>query len=286
MKKVLVTGGNAGIGLALCTQLVGEDGCHVYLCSRNEDKGKAAVAMILEKYPNKGKCELVVMDVGKDESVTAAAKALSSETFYGIVNNAGAGLSHGVSSDVILNVNLMGPKRVCDAFLPLLDKKEGRIVNVSSGAASAYVKGSMGKNPMGKAKSEEKAPLISFDVTWEQILGCVEAEKKAGGGTIGGFAAYGLSKAALTAYTMSLAKAHPKITSSSCSPGFIATAMTKGFGAKLSPEQGTVSLRHCLFGKLGGNGWYFGSDAKRSPLDRARDPGDPEYKPEEEGKKN
>jgi len=173
----------------------------------------------------------------------------------------------------------MGPKRVCDAFLPMLDKKEGRIVNVSSGAASAYMKGSMGKMKMGKCTKEEKAPLLSFDVTWEQILGCVEAEKKAGSGTIEPFTAYGLSKAGLTAYTMYLAKLYPAIVSSSCSPGFIATAMTKGYGAKLTPEQGTVSLRHCLFGKLGGNGWYFGSDAKRSPLDKAREPGDPEYKP-------
>jgi len=283
MKKVLVTGGNAGIGFALCKQLVGEDECHVYLCSRNEDKGKAAVASILEKYP-KGKCELVVLDVANDESVTTAAKALSSVSFNAIVNNAGTGFSHGATYDVILNVNLMGPKRVCDAFIPLLDKKEGRIVNVSSGAASAYIKGSLGKKVLGKLKSEDKAPLTSFDVTWEKILACVEAEKKANNGNIDGLTAYGLSKAALTAYTMVLAKEHPNITSSSCSPGFIATAMTKGFGAKLTPEQGTASLRHCLFAKLGGNGWYFGSDAKRSPLDRSREPGDPEYNPEEDGK--
>mmetsp|Transcript_3255 Transcript_3255/g.4433 ORF Transcript_3255/g.4433 Transcript_3255/m.4433 type:complete len:162 (-) Transcript_3255:312-797(-) len=161
----------------------------------------------------------------------------------------------------------------------MLDKKDGRIVNVSSGLASAYMKGSMGKRLVGKTSKEEKAPLLSFEVTWEQIQEVVALEKKAGGGEIDGLSAYGLSKAGLTAYTMYLAKKYPNITSSSCSPGFIATAMTKGFGAKLTPMEGTVSLSHCLFGKLGGNGWYFGSDAKRSPLDKARDPGDPEYKP-------
>eukprot|EP00466_Bigelowiella_natans_P015676 jgi/Bigna1/92136/estExt_fgenesh1_pm.C_40013 len=277
-KKVLVTGGNAGIGFAFCKKLASVHKCDVYLCSRSEDKGKAAVAKILKEFPE-AKVELVVLDVGKDESVAAAAKKLKGTKFYGIVNNAGAGLSHGVSWETILNVNLEGPKRVCDAFLPMLDEKDGRIVNVSSGAASAYMKGSLGKSPMGKVSKEEKAPLISFDVTWEQIQEVVALEKKAGGGEIDGFSAYGISKAGLTAYTMHLAKKHPHITSSSCSPGFIATAMTKGFGAKLTPMEGTVSLSHCLFGKLGGNGWYFGSDAKRSPLDKARNPGDPEYKP-------
>eukprot|EP00466_Bigelowiella_natans_P010601 jgi/Bigna1/134431/aug1.25_g9139 len=278
-KKVLVTGGNTGIGFAFCKKLAIQNKCHVYLCSRNEDKGKAAVAAILKEAPE-AKVELIVLDVGKDESVTAAAKKLEGTTLYGIVNNAGTGFAHGTSWETILNVNLEGPRRVCDAFLPMLDKKEGRIVNVSSGAASAYIKGSMGSNNVGKASKEEKAPLTSFDVTWEQIQATVEAEKKAGGGKMDGFSAYGLSKAALTAYTMLLAKKYPNITSSSCSPGFIATAMTKGFNAKLTPMQGTVSLSHCLFGKLGGNGWYFGSDAKRSPLDQGRDPGDPEYKPD------
>ena len=68
MKKVLVTGGNAGIGFALCKQLATEDGCHVYLGSRNEEKGKKAVASILEKAPD-AKVELVVVDVGSDDSV-------------------------------------------------------------------------------------------------------------------------------------------------------------------------------------------------------------------------
>ena len=35
LKRVIVTGGNAGIGFALCKQLVSEDGCFVYLGARN-----------------------------------------------------------------------------------------------------------------------------------------------------------------------------------------------------------------------------------------------------------
>ena len=36
MKRVLVTGGNAGIGLALCRQLCVDHGCHVIMGSRSE----------------------------------------------------------------------------------------------------------------------------------------------------------------------------------------------------------------------------------------------------------
>ena len=54
--------------------------------------------------------------------------------------------------------------------------------------------------------------------------------------------------------------------------------MTKGFGATKPPEEGTVSIRHCLFQDWGGgNGWYFGSDAERSPLHFMRNPGEPVY---------
>ena len=47
VRHVLVTGGNAGIGLALCQRLVVESGCHVYLGARSAEKGKAAVAEIV-----------------------------------------------------------------------------------------------------------------------------------------------------------------------------------------------------------------------------------------------
>ena len=56
--------------------------------------------------------------------------------------------------------------------------------------------------------------------------------------------------------------------------------MTDGYGAKLTPEQGTVSLMRCLFGDVV-SGNYYGSDGLRSPLTVTRDPGTPEYEGEE-----
>jgi NADPH:quinone reductase-like Zn-dependent oxidoreductase len=42
-RRILVTGANTGIGLALTKQLVKDHGCHVYLGSRSVEKGEKAV---------------------------------------------------------------------------------------------------------------------------------------------------------------------------------------------------------------------------------------------------
>jgi NAD(P)-dependent dehydrogenase (short-subunit alcohol dehydrogenase family) len=271
MKKILVTGANTGIGLALCKQLAEDHGCFVYLCSRNQERGEAAVASIGSE-----NVKLVILDVSSDASVAAAAEQLKGEELYAIVNNAGIGLvTNPGELDKIVDVNLRGAKRVTDAFLPLLQKEGGRIALTSSGAASSYVGGKW-----GSTSADEKACLVSFDVTWSQIekVCALESERGYGGGDSAQWAAYGVSKACLTAYGMLLARENPKLVVSSCSPGFIKTNMTRGYGAKLEPKDGTASLKHCLLGDLGEcRGWYYGSDGLRSPLHFMRSPGEPVY---------
>jgi NAD(P)-dependent dehydrogenase (short-subunit alcohol dehydrogenase family) len=88
---------------------------------------------------------------------------------------------------------------------------------------------------------------------------------------------YGLSKALLACYTMLLAKEHPEWVVSCITPGFIDTKLTAGMGATKTPEEGTVSIKHCLFEQLQGSGWFYGSDAVRSPLHFLRNPGEPAY---------
>ena len=63
--------------------------------------------------------------------------------------------------------------------------------------------------------------------------------------------------------------------------------MTRGYAASQAkspaelgmkpPSAGAVAPMHLLFDELEGNGRYYGSDAKRSPLDRYRSPGSPPY---------
>jgi NAD(P)-dependent dehydrogenase (short-subunit alcohol dehydrogenase family) len=99
--------------------------------------------------------------------------------------------------------------------------------------------------------------------------------------------AYGLSKALANTYTLQLARRHPEVMVNACTPGFIETDLTRHYAeAKgVSPQEmgmkppsaATRAPLHLLFGMLAGNGWYYGSDAQRSPLDRYRSPGDPPY---------
>ena len=62
-KRILVTGGNAGIGYAVCKQLATK-GCHVFLCSRSTEKGLTAVKSILDEVPS-AKVDLVQCDTSQ-----------------------------------------------------------------------------------------------------------------------------------------------------------------------------------------------------------------------------
>jgi len=204
--------------------------------------------------------------------VAAAAsikEKIGSEKIYAIVNNAGCGLAHGVSAETQFNTNLYGTKRVVDAFLPLLDASDGRIVSVGSGAGPMYMK---------SQSDETKVALTAPGTTWEQIDSFVNAERSSGK-DFEGFPAYGLSKAAVATLSISLAASHPNILSTTVTPGFIETAITQGMGASKKPEEGTVSIRRCLFEDKAKivNGAFYGSDGLRSPLTSGRDPGTPEY---------
>ena len=212
-KTILVTGANTGIGYALCKLLATEHGCAVLLGSRTRSKGEKAVAEIRALAPS-ASVELVEIDVSSDESVAAAAAAVREKgvTLYGLVNNAGVGLN---TSGDIIETNFKGPIRVSEAFLQLI-QDGGRIVNVSSGGASSWVR---------QQDEATKKFYSNPDISKEALE--ADVAKQAAGAEGGWPGTYGLSKAGLTAYTLYQAKAYPHLTCVSLSPGFIQTNMTK-----------------------------------------------------------
>jgi NAD(P)-dependent dehydrogenase (short-subunit alcohol dehydrogenase family) len=253
---------------ALCKQLTKDYGCHVFLGSRDPTKGATAVDDVKAHSGENTAVELVVIDVSNDASVKAAAEQLRGMGIQldALVNNAGIGLKTSSDAEGVVNTNLYGVKRVTEAFLPLL-KKDGhraRIVNTGSGAGPMY---------MEKQTEERQKVLCSKDVTWEQI-----EEIAKGGFETDPYQGYGTSKALLSSYTVLLAKENPTIACFCLSPGFVDTKMTAGFGASLTPAEGTKSMRYCLFDapkELSGS--YFGSDGERSPLHTLRNPGEPVF---------
>merc|ERR1711953_1291942 len=227
IKHILVTGASSGIGLALCKLLIRDHSCYVYLGSRNVTKGETAKKTILQEVPDKADMiEVIQIDVGNNDSVQAAAKSLRDRgvKLYALVNNAGM-VGKADMTDVMMNTNYMGPKRVTDAFVRLIDPKEGRIVNTSSGVASGWVKRQAAKN-FGEGFSS----------------------------------AYGLSKAALCALTLVQAKKFPNLKVTSLSPGLVDTPLVAGFNStsKITPEKGCTSSLKCLFEDVI-SGAYYGS---------------------------
>lgn len=276
-RAVLVTGGNDGIGRALCRQLAAEEGVRVLLGARNVAKGEAAVRAIAASLPADapGSVELLCVDVARDDSVAAAAsevrtRLVEGERLYGLVNNAGVGLATGGTADETLNTNLYGVKRMVDAFVGggLVGE---RVVNVGSGSGPTYV---------SRCPEAIQPALCKRPADWEAIEGLL-APSDDGRSGLGSAAdrnaGYGLSKALLSLYTMHCAAVFPDVLHSCVSPGWIRTKLVGSDGPSLGPEEGTRSLRHALFAPLDGNGWYYGSDAVRSPLHFMRNPGEPAY---------
>lgn len=278
MKRVLVTGGNKGIGKAICKKILESqpDVC-VIIGSRDLKLGEKAVADLTVEVPNSAdRIKLVQLDVTNDASVKAAAESIGEgdQKLYAMVNNAGIGFGRGF--DQTVNTNYFGCRRVCDAFADVLVRPGGRVVNIASAA---------GPNFVVKCQMQDLRNMLAEPLTISGIDQLDDIAKKNYGMIDYEDSAYGLSKALLNAYTVLYAKENPDLTVNSCSPGWIKTDLTAGMGATGSPEQGTLSPVHLLFSpemETIPTGRYYGSDAVRSPLDRYRGPGEPAFAPEDD----
>ena len=257
-RKILVTGANQGIGLALVKRLVTEKGCFVYLGARDAAKGEAAKASLGPAAADA--VQVVPIDVTKNDTIQALKQQFQADgvKLYALVNNAGVGFA---SPGDTIDINYHGLKRVTDA---LVDFVEARIVNVSSGAASMWLRN---QDAATQALFSDPDSIQALDAAVAKFAPTTDF-------------LYGLSKAANTAVTVAYAKQYPHLQVVSLSPGYVETRMTADFGDnKITPEQGTTSLMKCLFEDVT-SGWYYGSDGLRSPLTGTRDPGTPEYQGE------
>lgn len=292
MQRILVTGANKGIGLAIVTAILTEhDDTFVFLGARDLARGNEAARSLLETHPAwTDRLVVIELDVSQDASVSGLSSRIRERCgpeptpLYAVVNNAGIGGSSTELTEV-LKVNTLGLRRVCEACIPLIDPNQGRIVNVTSAAGPSYV---------SKCSPERQKlftdPASEWSALERLISECVaiggDADEFAARGLADG-SAYGLSKACANAYTLQLARRYPNLRINACTPGFIETDLTRGYAASqgkppaelgmLPPAAGTRAPLHLLFGDLDGNGRYYGSDAQRSPLDRYRAPGTEPY---------
>jgi NAD(P)-dependent dehydrogenase (short-subunit alcohol dehydrogenase family) len=130
---VLVTGASSGIGFA-CVSRLAAQGCTVFAGVRTPEDHRR-LAQMAGVTP-------VVLDVTSARDVESARAAversLDGRELVGVVNNAGVMVTGPLEVVPVaalrrqLEVNVVGALAVIQAFLPLLERSTGRIVNIGS----------------------------------------------------------------------------------------------------------------------------------------------------------
>jgi NAD(P)-dependent dehydrogenase (short-subunit alcohol dehydrogenase family) len=152
-KTILITGANRGIGRALLDEALRRGAKNVYAGTRSalQHSDKRVTPLTL--------------DVTNSAQIQGAIERV--ETLDILINNAGLALYDDLSDrgalEQSLAVNLFGPYGVIQAFLPLLTRSRGTIVNVLSLAALAAL-------PFTPAYSISKAAAFSLTQSLRALL--------------------------------------------------------------------------------------------------------------------
>jgi NAD(P)-dependent dehydrogenase (short-subunit alcohol dehydrogenase family) len=152
-KTVLITGANRGIGHALVNEALRRGAKRVYA-------GMRSTLQNVEE-----RVTPLTLDVTDDSQIRRAVDEV--ESLDVLINNAGVAIYDDLSNlDVIerhLAVNLLGPLKVTHAFLPLLKRSKGAIVNNLSLAALATL-------PAIPAYSMSKAAAFNMTQSLRALL--------------------------------------------------------------------------------------------------------------------
>ena len=152
-KAVLVTGANRGIGQALVAEALSRGAKRVYAGTRQP-----------LAHPD-GRVTPLTLDVTSAAQIQAAADQV--ETLDVLINNAGIALYDDLSDRAVLErhlaVNLFGTYGVTQAFLPLLSRSHGAVVNNLSVNAFAPL-------PLIPAYSISKAAAFNLTQSLRTLL--------------------------------------------------------------------------------------------------------------------
>ena len=235
MKSVLITGANRSIGLEIVKQL-SKKGLFVYLGSRDLEKGKAVVKELNENgFEN---IQAIEIDVTNPDSILSAKNIVESEKgkLDILINNAGIlGTNPQQASNTsiediqkVFDTNFFGVISVTQVFLELLKKSESpRISNITSGLGSL---------------------TLHSDPTWKYY------DIKT--------ASYGTSKAALNAYTITLAYELKELPFkvNAIDPGYTATDFNYHSGPGTVEGAASFIVKHTLTDENGPTGKFFSND--------------------------
>ena len=169
-KTAIITGGSAGIGLAVAARLAGE-GAEVLITGRRPEQLKAAVADLTAQGASVHALAGDVSAPDAPEQIVAAALSRWSRIDV-LVNNAGVLLMRGILEtsradfERVLGINLVGAFLGIKAVAPkIIERGGGSIINVSSidglkgsNAVSAYSASKWGMRGLTKVAAMELGP--------------------------------------------------------------------------------------------------------------------------------
>ena len=138
-KNILITGGNAGIGLATATALA-KQGANIYIVSRSKEKAEEGVKEIVDASGNKN-VKYFLANLSSQKSIRQLAVEIKKDisVLDVLINNAGATFTDFELSEdgleMTIATNHFAYFLLTNLLLDLIKKAEaGRIVSVSSGS--------------------------------------------------------------------------------------------------------------------------------------------------------
>jgi NAD(P)-dependent dehydrogenase (short-subunit alcohol dehydrogenase family) len=229
MKKILITGGNRGIGLEICRQL-DKKGNLVIMGSRDLDKGLKAAKDFSNNFMVKA------LDVTDEEQVKSLAEELLQEIGHidVLINNAGLGTSY--FEDRGSGISSLGRK--IKNQLPGISKISKPIAQVMRSAGAVRPGAKVSDMPLDQVRELMET---NFYGPWLMIQCFIPLLKKSPGGRIinissglgqlesldGKYPAYRISKSSLNAMTIMFAEELKKdhISVNAMCPGWVRTEM-------------------------------------------------------------
>lgn len=142
---IVVTGSHTGIGKHAALTLV-QNGYTVFACVRKVEHGDELLETAKQIKVDASKLKPILLDVTKSDQIAAAvetvAEFVGDRGLYGLFNNAGIGFNDPQGNSVeqypmeyyrqTFDVNFFGLVETTKAFLPLIRRRKGRIINNTS----------------------------------------------------------------------------------------------------------------------------------------------------------
>ncbi len=167
-KAVLITGATSGLGLKM-TETLSKAGYIVYAGARKDADMKRLEAM--------ENVEAVKIDVTIQSDIDAAVETIEAKGrgLYGLINNAGVAVFGPIAEvdvselEYQMDVNVYGPYRVTQAFVPMIKKSKGRIATTGSiagiRATNFFGHYAMSKHAVEAFTEALQSELARYDIT-------------------------------------------------------------------------------------------------------------------------